>query len=77
MWLDILKNYDMLVRFYTVKANIVASTLTKMFMVSVTHTHGEKKELARLGVKFVDSSKGGFTVYHSSKSSLVVDVKSK
>ena len=33
--------------------------------------------LARLGVRFEESSKVGFVVRHNSESSLVVDVKSK
>ena len=52
-------------------------------MSSVAHIEDEKREfvrvhrLARLGVQFVGSTKGGVVVHHSFESSFVVDVKSK
>ena len=53
-------------------------------MGSVAHIEDKMNEPLRdvhrlfcLGVKLVDSSKGGFTVHHSSESSVVVNVKSK
>ena len=64
------------------KDNIVVDALSRMTMGSVAHVEDKKKELVRdvhrfahLGVQLVDSSKGGFTVHHSPKLSLVVDVK--
>ena len=53
-------------------------------MGSVSHIDDEKKELvkevhqlARLGVRLVDTPSGGVSVHSSSESSFVVDVKAK
>ena len=55
-----------------------------MTLGSVSHIYEAKKDLvkyvhrlARLGVRLEDSSNGGFMIHHNSKSSLVVEVKSK
>ncbi|KAH0773702.1 hypothetical protein KY290_010839 [Solanum tuberosum] len=82
--LELLKDYDMSVLYHPSKVNMVAYALSRMSMGSVAHVEDEKKELvhdvhrlARLGVQLVDSTKGGVMVHHNSKSSFVVDVKSK
>ena len=66
------------------KANAVADALSRMTMGSVSHIEEAKKDLvrdfhrlSRLGVRLEDSSDGGFMVHNNSKSSLVVEVKSK
>ena len=63
---------------------MVADSLSRMTMSSVSHIDEAKKDLvrdvhrlSRLGVRFEDSSDGGFMVYNNSDSSLVVEVKSK
>lgn len=55
-----------------------------MYIGSVAHKEDKKKELvcdvhkmARSRVQLLDSKNGGFMVQHSSKPSLVVDVKAK
>ncbi|WMV08732.1 hypothetical protein MTR67_002117 [Solanum verrucosum] len=65
-------------------ANLVAASLSRLSMGSVSHIDDDKKELvrdvhrlARLGVQLVDSTKGGVMVHNGSKSSLVSDVKAK
>ena len=66
------------------KPNVVADALSRLTMRSVTHNDESKKDLAkivyrcaRLRVRFNNSPNGSAIVYHNSKSSLVVDVKSK
>ena len=66
------------------KANVVADALSCMTMGSVSHIDEVKKELARevhrlarLGVRLECSPNGGAIVHHNSKSSLMVEVKSK
>ena len=66
------------------KANVFVDALSHMTMGSVSHVEEENKELlkdvhrlARLGVMLEDSPIGYFMVHHNSKSSLVVQVKSK
>ena len=53
-------------------------------MGSVSHNDDEKKELvkevlqlARLGVRMIDTSSGGASVHSNSKFSFIVDVKAK
>ena len=79
-----LKDYDMSVFYHPGKANVVADALIRMTMGSVSHVEEDKENLvkdvhrlARLGVILEDSPNGGFMVHHNSKSSLVVEVKSK
>ena len=83
-WLELLKYYDMSVLYHPEKANVVADALSRMTMGSVSHIEEAKKDLvrdfhrlSRLGVRLEDSSDGGFMVHNNSKSSLVVEVKSK
>lgn len=63
---------------------MVADALTTVFIGSVTHVVDDMDELVKdvhrlacLGVQIEDSPKGGFVVFHNSKSYLVVRVKSK
>ena len=64
------------------KANVVAYALSRMRMGSTTQFEDEKTEfvkyihrLARLGVRVIDSTSGGVSIYPSYESSLVVEVK--
>ncbi|WMV33403.1 hypothetical protein MTR67_026788, partial [Solanum verrucosum] len=56
-WLELLKDYDMIVLYHPGKANVVVDALSRLSMSSVTHIEEENKELdrdvhrlARLGV---------------------------
>ena len=44
-WLDLLKDYDMSVNYHPGKANVVANSLSRLSMGSVSHIDDEKKEL--------------------------------
>ena len=46
-WLELLKDYDMSVLYHPGKANVVANTLSRMSMGSVSHVEKEKKELVK------------------------------
>ncbi|WMV24813.1 hypothetical protein MTR67_018198 [Solanum verrucosum] len=81
-WLEFFKDYEMNVLYHPGKDNLLADALSRLSMGSVAHVEDEKKELvcdvhrlAQLGFQLVDSTKGGFMVHHSPKSSLVVNVK--
>ncbi|WMV38199.1 hypothetical protein MTR67_031584 [Solanum verrucosum] len=74
----------MSVLYHPGKANVVTDALSQLSMGSVAHIDDNKKELvrdihrlARLGVRLVDSTKGGVMVHNGSSSSLVVDMKAK
>ena len=58
--------------YHPCKANVVADALSRMIMGSTNHIEDEKKEfakevhrLARLGVRLLDSTIGGFSVHPS------------
>ena len=78
-WLDLLKDYDINVHYHPGKANVVADALIKLSIGSTTYIEDEKKKLAkevhRMGVRLVDSTSRGVSVYHRSESSLAVEVK--
>ena len=81
-WLELLKDYDMSVHYHPGNANVVVDALSRWSMGSTTHIdHGKKKlvkdvhKLARMGVRLMESTSGGVSVYPSSESSLVVEVK--
>ncbi|KAF3661735.1 putative UDP-glycosyltransferase 85A1-like [Capsicum annuum] len=81
-WLELLKDYDMSVLYHSGKANIVANALSRMSTGSVAHVEDSKKklsqeihQLARLGVRLVDSEEGDIWVPSSSELSLVFEVK--
>nr|ABI34336.1 hypothetical protein SDM1_41t00011 [Solanum demissum] len=83
-WLELLKDYDMSVLYHPGKANVVADTLSRLYMGSVAHVEDKKKELvwdvhrlAQIGIQLMDSTKGGVMVHNGSESSFLVDVKSK
>ena len=64
------------------KANVVVDGLSRLSMGSTTHLEKEKKELekdvhrlARLGIKLMDSTKGGIVVTNGAESSLVSEVR--
>ena len=42
-----LKNFDMSVHYHPSKANVVADTLSRLSMGSVSHIDDEKKELVK------------------------------
>ena len=74
-----LKDYDMSVFYHPRKANVVADSLCRIPMGSVSHLYEAKKGLARdvhilawLGVRLESSLDGGSIVHHNSESSLVV-----
>ena len=81
-WFELLKDYDMNVHYHQGKANVVVDSLSRMSMGSTTHVEDEKKELVKdlhrlagLGVQLVDFTSGCVSVYPSSESYLVVEVK--
>ena len=74
----------MSVHYHPCKSNVVASSLSRLSMGSVSLIDDEKKEfvkvvqqLDRLGVRLVDTPSGGSSVHSNSESSFVVDVKAK
>ena len=74
----------MSVLYHLGKANVVADALSCMNMGTVSHVEDKKKDhvkkvhrLARLGVRLDDSPNSRFVVHNNSKSSLMVEVKSK
>ena len=82
-WLELWKDYDMIVLYHLGKANVVADALSRMTMGSVSHVEEEKDlvkdvhRLARLGLRLEYSPNGVSMVHHSFESSLIVEVKSK
>ena len=63
----------MSVLYHPGKANVVADTLSRTNMGSVSHVEEEKKELVKevhrldpLGVRLEYSTNGGFMVHHNS-----------
>ena len=83
-WLDLFKDYDMSVLSHSSKNNVVADSLSKMTIGSVSHIDEEKKHLVkdvnwfcRVSARFDDSLNGGFMIHYNSRSSLLVKVKSK
>ncbi|KAF3630204.1 hypothetical protein T459_31736 [Capsicum annuum] len=70
--------------YHPIKANVVADALSRLSMGSISHVDDSKKklvqevhQLARLGVRLVDSSESGVYVQSSLESSLVSEVKEK
>ena len=79
-----LKDYDMSVLYHPDKANVVADARSRMTMGSVSHLDEDKRDLSRevnrfdrLRVRFDSSPQGGAIVHVNSKSSLMVEEKSK
>ena len=65
----------MSVLYHPGKANVVADSVIRLSMGSVSHVEEAKRNLvkdvhrlARLGVQLEDSSNGGFMVHHNSES---------
>lgn len=82
--LEFLKDYDMSVLYHPDKANVVADSLSRMTIGSVSHIDEAKKNLVKevhrlawLGMRLENSLDGDFMVGNNSESSLVVEVKSK
>ncbi|TMX04679.1 hypothetical protein EJD97_005968 [Solanum chilense] len=82
--LELLKDSDMSILYLPGKANVVADALKRLYVSYITYLKEEKKELAidvhrfaRLGVRLIDSNKGGAVVTNRSKSSLVSEVTEK
>ena len=81
-WLEFLKDYDMSVHYHHCKANVVADSLSRLFMGSVAHVEEKRKQLvkdvhrlARLGVCLMSISDNGVIVQNGAESSFVVEVK--
>ena len=79
-----MKDYNMSVLYHPDKANVVADSLRRMTMGSVSHIDEDKKDLemevhklSRLGVRLESSLNRGAIVHHNTDSSLLVEVKSK
>ncbi|KAH0730144.1 hypothetical protein KY289_001332 [Solanum tuberosum] len=72
-YLELLKDYDMSNLYHPVKGNVVENSLSRLLIGSVAHIEDYKKELvrdvhrlARVGVRLVDSTKGGVMVHNGS-----------
>jgi len=83
-WVELLKDNDMTDLYHPDKANVLANALSQLSMGSVSYIENDKNELvqdihrlSRLGVRLVDSTKGGVMVHNGSKSSFMADVKAK
>ncbi|XP_070036764.1 uncharacterized protein [Nicotiana tomentosiformis] len=81
-WLELLKDYDVDILYYSGKANIVADALSRRSMGSLLYLKPEKSEIAReihqlanLGVRLLDSGGTGVTIQNTATSSLVTKVK--
>ena len=79
-----MKDYHMSVLYHPSKANVVANALSRLSMGSVAHFEDSKRklaqevhQLARLGVRLVDTEDGHIWVQSSLESSLVSEVKEK
>ncbi|WMV46279.1 hypothetical protein MTR67_039664 [Solanum verrucosum] len=77
-WLNLLKDYDMSVLYHPNKANVVADSLSRLSMGSVSHVEKDKKEfvrdvrrLARLSVRLFDFTKGDVTHHNCLESSFL------
>ena len=69
-----MKDYDMSILYHPGKANVVADSLSRMTMGSVSHLDKSKKNLSReehrlatLGVRLESSPDGGAILYHNSE----------
>ena len=83
-WLEFLKDYYMSVHYHHDKENVVADSLSRLSIGSVTHVEKEIKQLvrdmhrlARLGVYLMSISDSGVIVQNGAKSSSVLEVKEK
>ncbi|PHU17942.1 Acidic endochitinase [Capsicum chinense] len=83
-WLEVLKTYDTSILCHLGKANVVVDAFSRMSMWSVAHVENSKKklsqevhQLARLGVRLVDSAEGSVWVQSSLESSLVFEVQTQ
>ncbi|WMV18493.1 hypothetical protein MTR67_011878 [Solanum verrucosum] len=81
-WLELLKDYDISVLYHPGKANVVVDALSQLTMGSVSHIEEGKRELVqdvhrltRLGVRLMNSTKGGVMVQNSSNLSSGTNVK--
>ena len=46
-WLELLKDYDMIIFYRPCEANVVVGALSKLFMGSTAHVEKELRELAK------------------------------
>ena len=83
-WLEFLKDYNMSVHYHSSKANVVEDALSRLYMGSVAHVEGERKELVKdvhrlalLGIRLMSILDSGVIVQNREESSLVVEVKEK
>lgn len=85
MWLELLKDYDMSVRYYPSKANVVANVLSRVIIARESNfeddgnreLENEVHRLATLGMRSSDIANGSVIVLHVSKSLLIEDIKTK
>ena len=83
-WLELLKDYDMIILYHPCNANVVVDALSKLSMGNISRVEEEKKELAKdvhrlacLGVRLIDFTEGDIMVINGAESSLVSEVKQK
>ena len=79
---EFLKDNDMRVHYHLGKANVVADSLSRLFMDSVVHVEKERKELVKyvhrltlLGVYLMSISDIGVTFQNGAELSSVVEIK--
>ena len=82
--MELLKDYDMSLHYYPGKENVVADTLSRLSMVSLSHVEEGKKEMVKdihrltnLGVQLLNSEDREVVVHKVAKSSLCAEVKEK
>ena len=53
-WLELLKDYEMIVLYHHHKANVVADALSRMTMGSMNHLEESKKNLVNMFIGWLD-----------------------
>ena len=75
-WMELLKDYEISIIYHSGKDNVDVDALSRLCMGITTNVEEEKRELAkdvqrlaRLGVRLMDSTKGGILVKNGAESS--------